>query len=128
MVRSRSKSMHAFMFFFVVFFFAIVFFSVLACDTCTEHEACQERSGVLGCVCLDGQRPNLEFFGKRFHTCCAFILYIHLKSFHTLTVNFQSLHSYVLLSHSLKTVNPLMGKILRHVVRLIWTVQSVKNN
>ncbi|XP_026072663.1 alpha-tectorin-like [Carassius auratus] len=32
------------------------------CDTCTEHEACQERSGVLGCVCLDGQRPNLEIF------------------------------------------------------------------
>uniref|UniRef100_A0A8C1NAN1 Alpha-tectorin n=1 Tax=Cyprinus carpio TaxID=7962 RepID=A0A8C1NAN1_CYPCA len=36
--------------------------SANSCDTCTEYEACQERSGVLGCVCLDGQRPNLEFF------------------------------------------------------------------
>ncbi len=54
MVRSRSQSVHAFMF----------FFSVLVCDACTEKESCQERSGIYGCVCLDGQRPNPEIFGK----------------------------------------------------------------
>ncbi len=43
---------------------SIVIFSVLVCDTCTENEACQERGGIYGCVCLDGQRPNPEIFGK----------------------------------------------------------------
>ncbi|ROL48213.1 Pancreatic secretory granule membrane major glycoprotein GP2 [Anabarilius grahami] len=33
------------------------------CDTCTENEACQQRGGVYGCVCLDGQQPNHEIFG-----------------------------------------------------------------
>ncbi|KAG1960385.1 pancreatic secretory granule membrane major glycoprotein GP2-like [Pimephales promelas] len=30
------------------------------CDTCTENEVCQERGGVNGCACLDGQ--NHEIF------------------------------------------------------------------
>ncbi|XP_051746350.1 uromodulin-like isoform X4 [Ctenopharyngodon idella] len=32
------------------------------CDNCTENEACQERGGVYGCGCLQGQRPNPEIF------------------------------------------------------------------
>ncbi|XP_077065734.1 uncharacterized protein LOC143718602 isoform X2 [Siphateles boraxobius] len=32
------------------------------CSTCTENEDCQERGGVYGCYCLQGQRPNPENF------------------------------------------------------------------
>ncbi|XP_016407500.1 alpha-tectorin-like [Sinocyclocheilus rhinocerous] len=32
------------------------------CNTCTENEVCQERDGVYGCGCLQGQRPNPEIF------------------------------------------------------------------
>ncbi|XP_058629576.1 alpha-tectorin-like [Onychostoma macrolepis] len=43
-------------------FCAICHFSVLVCNTCTENEVCQERSGVYGCGCLHEQRPNPEIF------------------------------------------------------------------
>ncbi|XP_042602861.1 alpha-tectorin-like [Cyprinus carpio] len=32
------------------------------CNACTENEVCQERHGVYGCGCLQGQRPNPENF------------------------------------------------------------------
>ncbi|XP_048011855.1 alpha-tectorin-like [Megalobrama amblycephala] len=58
MDRSRSKSLHASLSFCVMVFFL----SVLVCNNCTENEACQERGGIYGCGCLQGQRPNPEIF------------------------------------------------------------------
>ncbi|KAK7149253.1 hypothetical protein R3I94_008774 [Phoxinus phoxinus] len=48
------------------------------CSTCTENEACQERGGVYGCCCLEGQRPNPENFDA-VESCASSTAFISLS-------------------------------------------------